>query len=107
MNITVQYIFELKPSCILNGLVESGRVQVGDLVRISSPASHLEAKIKGVEVDRKVVSSAKAGNQVSLLFNNIDLSEISDGIKVEPNQTGIEVVSLNICESAKKWWHIW
>ena len=107
LKIIVESVFSLGHTSVIAGTVESGQIYIGDKVQIKSPSSFVVSKVKGVEVDRKIIPSAKAGAVVSLMFGEIDFGQIEDGIVREEGTAGFGVSSLVIEHLPKRWWEFW
>ena len=109
LNIIVESMFCITPNTnvVLSGSVCSGKVSIGEMVRVHSPKSYVDAKVKGVEVDRKIVRLARQGNNVALLFSELDLDKLSDGLVIQENSTVPIVESIEIRVVPKLWWQIW
>ncbi|MGE0221515.1 EF-Tu/IF-2/RF-3 family GTPase [Mycolicibacterium sp.] len=74
---TVQDVFVIKNrGVVITGRIESGTVRVGDLVHINGgPGIAVDA----VEMFRKKQDSAGAGDNVGLLLESIDKTEVNRG----------------------------
>jgi elongation factor Tu len=92
--LTVQDVFVIKGrGLVATGRVELGAVKVGDEVRINGARA---AQVEAVEQFRKKVDEAVAGDNVGLLFSNLERSDVSPGDvltsgAVEPASGGVEV----------------
>lgn len=77
MQMTVQDVFVIKNrGVVITGRIESGTVRVGDLVHINGgPGIPVDA----VEMFRKKQDSASAGDNVGLLLESIDKTEVNRG----------------------------
>ena len=64
---------------VATGRVERGTVKVGDTVEIVGMGSKLSTVITGVEMFRKMLDQAEAGDNVGLLLRGIQRSEIERG----------------------------
>ena len=64
---------------VATGRVERGTVKVGDTVEIVGMGSKLTTVITGVEMFRKMLDQAQAGDNVGLLLRGIQRSEIERG----------------------------
>lgn len=58
-------LFFAKP-CVAAIEITSGSLSVGDTVKIKGATTDLEQKIESMEIDRKPVSSASAGQSVGV-----------------------------------------
>ena len=64
---------------VATGRVERGTVKVGDTVEIVGMNSKLQTVITGVEMFRKMLDQAQAGDNVGLLLRGIQRNEIERG----------------------------
>ena len=64
---------------VATGRVERGTVKVGDTVEIVGMGSKLSTVITGVEMFRKMLDQAQAGDNVGLLLRGIQRNEIERG----------------------------
>ena len=79
--LTVQDVFSIKGrGTVVTGQIESGSVGVGDTVRQTRPdGTSRDVIITGVEMFRKVVKTATAGDNVGLLLRDLGRSDIGAG----------------------------
>ena len=64
---------------VATGRVERGTVRVGDTVEIVGMGSSLQTVITGVEMFRKMLDQAEAGDNVGLLLRGVQRNEIERG----------------------------
>ncbi len=64
---------------VATGRVERGTVKVGDTVEIVGMGSKLQTVITGVEMFRKMLDQAEAGDNVGLLLRGVQRNEIERG----------------------------
>ena len=65
---------------VVTGKVESGAVSKGQKVRLTrADGSSREVEVSGVEMFRKVVDTAQAGDNVGLLLRHLDRSDVVAG----------------------------
>ena len=64
---------------VATGRVERGTVKVGDTVEIVGMGSKLQTVITGVEMFRKMLDQAEAGDNVGLLLRGVQRSDIERG----------------------------
>jgi elongation factor Tu len=78
---TVQDVFSIKGrGTVVTGQIESGSVGVGDTVRQTRlDGTSREVTITSVEMFRKVVKTASAGDNVGLLLRDLGRSDIGAG----------------------------
>ncbi|MCV7169260.1 elongation factor Tu [Mycobacterium manitobense] len=76
-SMTVQDVFAIRRrGVVAHGVIDSGTVRVGDVVRIGGGVS---APIDAIEVVRKPVDEAGAGDTVGLLFRGLESGQITQG----------------------------
>lgn len=74
---TVQDVFAIRRrGVVAHGVIDSGSVRVGDVVRIGDG---VPATVDAIEVFRKSVGEAGAGDTVGLLFRGLESGQISPG----------------------------
>jgi elongation factor Tu len=74
---TVEDVFAIKNRGIVaTGRVESGTLRVGDTVQIDGT---LQAHVDGIEVFRKSVHEATAGDNIGVLFRGLEKSQLKRG----------------------------
>ena len=61
---------------VATGRVESGTLHVGDTVQIDGT---LEAQVDAIEVFRKSVDEANAGDNIGVLFKGLDKGHLNRG----------------------------
>ena len=71
---------------VVTGKIEAGILNVGDEVVIQGKNGERKTVVSGLEVLRKVVSQAKAGDSVGILFKDISGQDVQSGdVIVCPN----------------------
>jgi len=74
---TVDDVFSIrKRGTVVTGTVELGSVRVGETLQIDDRES---VRVDGIEAFRKVLDEAQAGDNVGLLFRDLDRSRIQRG----------------------------
>jgi translation elongation factor EF-Tu-like GTPase len=74
---TVEDVFAIRNrGTVATGRVESGALRVGDTVRIDST---LEARVDGIEVFRKSIDQANVGDNIGVLFKDLEKSQLNRG----------------------------
>jgi translation elongation factor EF-Tu-like GTPase len=74
---TVEDVFTIrKRGTVVTGTVELGSVRVGETLQIDDGES---VRVDGIEAFRKVLDEAQAGDNVGLLFRDLDRSRIERG----------------------------
>lgn len=75
--LTVEDVFVIRDrGLVATGRVESGALRVGDEVQIDGGPV---AAVVGIEMFRKKVDQATAGDNVGLLFGSLDRSKVERG----------------------------
>jgi translation elongation factor EF-Tu-like GTPase len=75
--LTVEDVFVIRNrGVVATGRVESGLLRVGDTVQIDGS---LEARVDGIEVFRKKIDEAKIGDNIGVLFKDIEKSQLNRG----------------------------
>jgi translation elongation factor EF-Tu-like GTPase len=97
---------------VLTGVIESGATSVGDRVVVISPSKRFEAVVAGVEIDRKILSTAKRGDAVGVLIRSYDASVVRDcsvetGEKTPEGRPVLKITSIVVQHRPRKWWEIW
>lgn len=72
---------------VATGCIESGNVHVGDEVVIMDNNTSLTASVTGVEMFRKLLDQAEAGDNVGLLLSGVSTDDISSGMIIYSNKT--------------------
>ena len=74
---TVEDVFVIRNrGVVATGRVEIGTLRVGDTVQIDGT---LGARVDGIEIFRKSIDEAKAGDNVGVLFKGIEKSQLAHG----------------------------
>jgi translation elongation factor EF-Tu-like GTPase len=75
--LTVEDVFVIKNrGVVATGRVESGMLRVGDTVQIDGT---LAARVDGIEVFRKSIEEANAGDNIGVLFKGIEKNQLDRG----------------------------
>ena len=64
---------------VVTGKIEGGTLKVGDEVVIQGKNGERKTIVSGIEVLRKVVNQAKAGDSVGVLFKDISNQDVQPG----------------------------
>jgi elongation factor Tu len=76
----VQDVFTIKGrGTVVTGKIESGTLTVGDEVRIQHQGAGRVTVATGVEMLRKVVTRAQAGDEVGVLFKDVTKQDVQRG----------------------------
>lgn len=76
----VEDVFSIKGrGTVVTGRVGAGSVCVGDKLVIDGPTGSRRATCKGIEMFRKQMDVAVAGNNVGLLLDGVDKSTVASG----------------------------
>jgi translation elongation factor EF-Tu-like GTPase len=74
---TVEDVFAIRNrGTVATGRVESGALRVGDTVQIDGT---FEARVDGIEVFRKSIEQANVGDNIGVLFKNVEKSQLNRG----------------------------
>lgn len=75
--LTVEDVFVIRNrGVVATGRVESGVLHVGDTVKIDGA---LDARVDGIEVFRKSIDEATAGDNIGVLFRGLEKSQLDRG----------------------------
>ena len=75
--LTVEDVFVIKNRGIVaTGRVESGTLRVGDTVQIDGA---FDARVDGIEIFRKSINEAQAGDNIGVLFRGLEKSQLNRG----------------------------
>ena len=75
--LTVEDVFVIKNrGVVATGRVESGALRVGDTVLVDGT---LQARVDGIEVFRKSIDEAQAGDNIGVLFRALEKSQLNRG----------------------------
>ncbi len=64
---------------VVTGKIEAGTLNIGDEVTIRGKNGERKTVVSGLEVLRKVVSQAKVGDSVGILFKDISGQDVQSG----------------------------
>lgn len=77
---TVSDVFTIRGrGIVVTGQVESGTVNVGDEISFERQGVFKKTAVTGIEMFRKQLKQAKAGDNVGLLLRDIDKPDIKQG----------------------------
>ena len=77
---TVEDVFSIKGrGTVVTGKIESGTVKVGDEIVIQGKSGEVKTTVTGIEMFRKAMSQASAGDNVGLLLKNIAKPDVQRG----------------------------
>jgi len=75
--LTVEDVFVIKNRGIVaTGRVESGTLRVGDTVQIDGT---FDARVDGIEIFRKSIDEAQAGDNIGVLFRGLEKNQLNRG----------------------------
>ena len=75
--LTVEDVFVIRNRGVVAiGRVESGTLRIGDAVHIDGT---LEARVDGIEIFRKSIDEAKAGDNIGVLFRSVEKGQLDRG----------------------------
>ena len=74
---TVEDVFVIRNrGVVATGRVQTGTLRVGDTVQIDGT---LDARVDGIEIFRKSIDQANAGDNIGVLFKGIEKSQLDRG----------------------------
>ncbi len=74
---TVEDVFAIRNrGTVATGRVESGALRLGDTVQIDGT---VEARVDGIEVFRKSIDQANVGDNIGVLFKDVQKSQLNRG----------------------------
>ena len=74
---TVEDVFVIRNrGVVATGRVETGTLRVGDTIQIDGARG---ARVDGIEIFRKSIDEAKAGDNIGVLFKGIEKSQLDRG----------------------------
>ena len=76
---------------------------MGQIVSINCPATSIESRIRGIEVDQHTESYAAEGQSVAMLFEDIGIDELETGV-MRLEDGSYEVTNLQISQRESRWW---
>jgi elongation factor Tu len=77
---TVEDVFSIaKRGTVVTGKIESGTLKVGDEVAIQGKNGEKKTVVTGLEMFRKTMSQANAGDAVGILLKDIGKQEVQAG----------------------------
>ncbi len=77
---TVQEVFPIKGrGTVVTGQIESGTLTLGDIIQIQGKSSNKTSVVAGIEIFHKVITQARAGDNVGVLLKNINKQDIQQG----------------------------
>ena len=84
---TVEDVFSIaKRGTVVTGKIEAGALNVGDEVVIQRGSGERKTVVAGIEIFRKIVSQARAGDTVGILLKDISGQDVQRGdVILSPN----------------------
>ncbi len=77
---TVQDVFNIKGrGTVVTGRIETGTIKVGDEISVQGRNGEKRTIVSGLEMFRKTMDQASAGDNVGLLLKNTDRSDVQKG----------------------------
>lgn len=77
---TVEDVFSIKGrGTVLTGKIESGTLKVGDEISIQGKNGEKRTIVTGVEMFRKMMSQANAGDNVGILLKELSKQDVQRG----------------------------
>jgi len=76
----VEDVFEIRGrGTVATGKIATGTLRVGDNVLIDGPKGQIATTCKGIEMFRKTLDTASAGDNVGLLLDRVDRTKVTKG----------------------------
>jgi elongation factor Tu len=76
----VDDVFSIKGrGTIVTGKIERGAVRVGDEVYVNGDTGHIKTTVTGIEVFRKTLDEAKAGDTVGIMLKDLSKTDVRKG----------------------------
>lgn len=77
---TVQDVFSIRNrGTVVTGQIESGTLKVGDEIQIQGGGTTIKTVVTAIEVFRKQLEQAQAGDNVGVLLREIEKSDVRPG----------------------------
>jgi elongation factor Tu len=77
---TVEDVFSIaKRGTVVTGKIEHGTLKVGDEVLIQGSNGERKAVVAGIEIFRKILPQASAGDNVGILFKDVSKQDVQSG----------------------------
>jgi hypothetical protein len=77
---TVQFVFFIKGrGTVVTGTVESGTITEGAAIEIHGPSGVTQTVVQGIEMFRKTISQANAGDDVGILLCGLQRDQVQRG----------------------------
>ena len=77
---TVEDVFFIRGrGTVVTGQIESGTLNVNDEIYIRRPNSSKRVTVTGIEMFRKIVDQAQAGDNVGVLLRDLTKQEVEKG----------------------------
>lgn len=67
---------------VVTGRIERGKIKIGDPVEIVGLSASQQSKISGIEMFRKILDEAQAGDNVGLMLENVKKKDIKRGMVI-------------------------
>ena len=77
---TIQDVFAIRGrGTVVTGQVESGTLQVGDAVKIETQVDTIETVVTGIEMFRRSIKQAGAGDTVGVFLRDVTRDDVQRG----------------------------
>ena len=77
---TVEDVFYIaKRGMVVTGKIESGTIKVGDEIAIQGKNGEKKTVVSGVEMFKKIMSQANAGDNVGILLKDVAKQDVQRG----------------------------
>jgi len=92
--LTVEDVFVIRNrGVVATGRVESGALRVGDTVHIDGGPG---VTVDAIEIFRKSIDEANAGDNIGVLFKGIDKSQIGRGVVLTASREAPPIESTHV-----------
>lgn len=79
----VEEVFTIRGrGTVVTGVITAGTVRTGDELVVEGPRGEVRTRCKGVELIRKLVDKAVAGDDVGLLLEGVENEDVARGSRV-------------------------
>jgi elongation factor Tu len=77
---TIQDVFAIRDrGTVVTGQVESGMLQVGDVVKVETQGDTIEAIVTGIEMFRRSIEQAGTGERVGVFLRSVAKDDVQRG----------------------------
>ena len=77
---TIQDVFAIRGrGTVVTGQIESGTLQVGDVIKIETQVDTIETVVTGIEMFRRTIDQAGAGENVGVFLRGVTKDDVQRG----------------------------